>query len=566
MHYKNFTTTTYAHAGYLQDNSIEQLREDIDKVARYVKLDKIYLEAYRSEVLVDRDKMKAVKELYSGKGYELSGGITTTTTGTLLGSMCYTSQETRKKLGDIITYLAEEFDEIMIDDFYFTNCRCAACIEAKGDRDWASFRLALMNDISENVVLKAARAVKPDINMIIKFPNWYEGFANCGYNLKDESPMFDMVFTGTETRDQTYTQQNLASYLSFFLPRLLERIKPGKNGGGWYDLFESSIEDYLKQAYLTLFSKCKEQMMFCLPVLAAQPSYTAAAGAFYDDADAIMGEFGEPTGVACYEPYTVNDNTNIEPHLYDFLGMLGIPLDPYPYYPESASTVLLTASSARDDKIIEKMKKTMMDGGNVFITSGLYQALADKGIEEILPLLVTNKKATTDTFKSNAFGWNNGTFEKARGNITIPHIAYNNNDVWMLSAAMTSHYSHPMLLCTAYGSGNFYVLTIPDSPDDLYKLPADMLTRLRTELKQPIVIECGAGIGLFTYDNETFILQSFLTRPEKVRVRLKDAEASLELLLSSTPKFAHRMILNKIGDSLYEVFLIPGRHIALRIV
>jgi len=270
--------------------------------------------------------------------------------------------------------------------------------------------------------------------------------------------------------------------------------------------------------------------------------------------------------VACYEPYTVSDNINTEPHLYDFLGMLGIPLDPYPYYPESASAVLLTASSARDCDIINKIKKTMTNGGSVIITSGLYQALAGKGIEDILPLMVTNKKATTDVFKSNGFGMNNGAFEKARGNITIPHIAYNNNDVWMLSAAMTSHYSHPMLLCADYGSGKFYVLTIPDSPDDLYKLPADMLTRLRTELDLPVTIGCGAGVGLFTYDNDTFIVQSFLTRPEKVRIRLKDPAASLELLLSNTPKFAHRMILHRIEDSLYELHLIPGRHVALKIL
>jgi hypothetical protein len=198
------------------------------------------------------------------------------------------------------------------------------------------------------------------------------------------------------------------------------------------------------------------------------------------------------------------------------------------------------------------------------MTSGLYKTLKGKGIEDILPLMVTDKKATTDTFKSNAFGLNNGVFEKALGNVTVPHLSYHNNDVWMLSAAMTSHYSHPILLCGTYDKGKLFVLTIPDSPDDLYKLPSEVLTRLRIELDLPITLECSAGIGLFTYDNDIFILQSFIDRPERVRIHLKKPGASVDLLqdMSMRGRFSP---LKHISDSLYEVFLQPGRYIALRI-
>jgi len=558
MHYKNFSTATYAPAGYLEDYSIQQIRADIEKAAKYVKLDKIYLETYRADILIGREKMDAVISLFKEKGLKLSGGITTATAGTLMGAMCYSSPETRKLLGDVAYYTAELFDEVMLDDFYFTNCRCEACIKAKGDRDWTSFRLELLQDYSENVILKNARAARADVNVIIKFPNWYESFVSCGYNLEQASPVFDMIYTGTETRDQTYTQQNLARYLSYFLPRLTENIKPGKNGGGWYDLFECSLEDYLQQAYLTLFAKCKEQMMFCLPLLSNLPAYTAAAGAAYDELDPIMGKIGNPTGVACYEPYHKNDNHSGERHLYDFLGMLGIPLEPYPEYPSTAPVVLLTESSARDCGIVDKIKTTLNNGGSVFVTSGLYKAL-EGSIEDIYPVTITGKKVTTNAFKSNNFGMNNGTFETSRIDITIPHVDYNTNDVWMMSAGMTSHYSHPMLLCGTYGAGKMYVLTIPDSPDYLYDLPSGVLSCLRREMNLPVTLECGGGIGLFTYDNNTFILQSFLTRPEKVRVHLKDA-GDLELLSG-----IGRYTLTKISDILYEVFILPGRYSIFKI-
>ena len=370
--------------------------------------------------------------------------------------------------------------------------------------------------------------------------------------------MFDMVYTGTETRDQTYTQQNLARYLSYFLPRLMENIKPGKNGGGWYDLFECSLEDYLQQAYLTLFSKCKEQMMFCLPLLSNLPAYTAAAGAVYDELDPVIGMLGNPVGIACYEPYHKNDNHSGERHLYDFLGMLGIPLEPYPEYPASAPVVLLTEASARDCVIVDKMKATLKNGGSVFVTSGLYKALEGK-IEDIMPVFITDKKVTTNSFKSNGFGMNNGAFETSRVDITVPHVDYNTNDVWMMSAAMTSHYSHPMLLCGTYDKGKLYVLTIPDSPDSLYNLPSGVLTRIRNELNLPVTLECGGGIGLFTYDNRMFILQSFLTRPEKVKVHLEEP-GELELVSGFG-----RFTLTKINDTLYEVFLQPGKNSIFKI-
>jgi len=566
MHYKNFVTVTYAPAGYLKETSAEQIKADIEKTARYIRLDKIYLETYRSEVLVEREKMEEIKALFIKYGYQVSGGITTTVTRTLMGSMCFTDPENRRRLGEIAAYTAQLFDEVILDDFYFTNCRCESCIKAKREKSWEKFRLALMNDISENVIIKNAKAANPKINIIIKYPNWYDSFQACGYNLEDESKMFDAIYTGTETRDPHFTHQNLPRYLSFFLPRLLEHIKPGKNGGGWYDLFECSLEDYVQQAYLTLFSKCREQMLFCFPLLVNNPSYAAAAGAFYDEADLFMGQIGEPVGVACYKPY----HSYGERLLHEHIGMSGIPLDPYPYYPENAKTIFLTEDASWDSDIIGKIKKSLLNGSKVFVTSGLYKKLAkmksgDNRIEDILPMEITDRKVATDRFTNSAFGQRNNGELKALGTVTIPHVAYNENDLWTLSSAITPYSSHPFLLCGSYGKGIFCVLTIPDIPADLYKLPSETLTMLRKEMNLPVTLECCGRIGLFIYDNNTFILQSFIDRPETVRLSINKADAKLTPL--SIPAGTRPVKKSRCGEgeSVFEVNLSAGRYMTFKI-
>jgi len=565
MHYKNFITVTYAPAGYLNENTIEQLREQIKKTAKYIKLDKIYLETYRSEILIEREKMEAIKALFIENGYQVSGGITTTVTRTLMGSMCFTDPDNRKRLGEIAAYTAEVFDEVMLDDFYFTNCRCELCIKEKGNRSWSEFRLALMNDISENVIIKNAKAVNPKVNVIIKYPNWYDSFQACGYNLEDESKMFDSIYTGTETRDPNFTHQNLPRYLSFFLPRLLERVKPGKNGGGWYDLFECSIEDYLQQAYLTLYAKCREQMLFCLPLLFNAPSYAAAVGAFYDEVDLFFDQIGEPVGVACYKPY----HSFGERLVHEHIGMSGVPLDPYPYYPADAKTVFLTADAAWDKDIVSKIKQSLLNGSKVFVTSGLYKKLAQtkfdgNSIEDILPMEITDRKVTTDKFTNSDFGRNNCGYVYSSGPVTIPHVAYNENDLWVLSSAITPYSSHPMLLCGSYGKGSFYVLTIPDVPADLYKLPAETLTMLRKEMNLPVTLECCSRVGLFMYDNNTFILQSFLDRPELVRICINKAGAKLVPVAMPIRAFFNKYT-RKENESIFEVQIMPGRYSVFRI-
>ncbi len=107
---------------------------------------------------------------------------------------------------------ARHFDEIILDDFFFVTTKYESDITAKGSKTWTQFRLDLMDDAAQNLLIGPAKAVNHEVKMVIKFPNWYEHFQGLGYDLDKEPKLFDGIYTGTETRDPETTDQNLQQY------------------------------------------------------------------------------------------------------------------------------------------------------------------------------------------------------------------------------------------------------------------------------------------------------------------------------------------------------------------
>jgi hypothetical protein len=118
------------------------------------------------------------------------------------------------------------FDEIILDDFFFTDCKCDLCIKAKGNLSWTQYRLNLMTEAAQELVIKPAKAINPKVKIVIKFPNWYEHFQGLGFNLETEPKLFDGIYTGTETRDPVRPGQHLQQYESYLIFRYFENIKP----------------------------------------------------------------------------------------------------------------------------------------------------------------------------------------------------------------------------------------------------------------------------------------------------------------------------------------------------
>jgi hypothetical protein len=561
--YKNFIVSVYARAYEVRDmKDVRKLDSIWTIISQQVKIDKIYLETHRDVVTVDDKTIEIVKKYFEQKGIKVAGGITyTIDESDHFKTFCYSNPEQRKKAKEIAVLTAKHFDEFILDDFFFTSCKCELCIKAKGNLSWTQFRLKLMTQAAQELIINPAKKVNPKVKVVIKYPNWYEHFQGLGFNLETEPKLFDGIYTGTETRDPVFSLQHLQQYESYLIFRYFENIKPGGNGGGWVDPFASFYLDrYAEQLWLTLFAKAPEITLFDYRSIQrpfnkidrsewqgnktsfdfdeimktinidnklVEPlSIARAAGYTFETIDKFLDKLGNPIGIKSYKPY----HSLGEDFLQNYLGMIGIPMDIVPEFPTDSKMILLTESAKYDPDIVSKIKGQLLAGKNVMITSGLLRALQGKGIEDIVELNYTDRKAIIDTIvvgRGNRF--------RTKENILIPQIQYLTNDSWEDISSLSSGIGWPILHQSSYANGYLFVLVIPENFADLYNLPSEALNRIRQVLTQDlnIRIEGNSQVSLFVYDNNTFIVESFLPKDENIKVVINKNVLKIQDILSS---------------------------------
>ena len=572
--YQHFNVAIYATVYDVQRMAdLDWLKTSFSAISRHLQVDKVYLETHRDTIVAGQETIAQARKFFEAQGVCTAGGITLTVNErNRFQTYCYTNPQHRQKVQEVVEYTARLFDELILDDFFFTNCKCASCIEAKGDRSWTEFRLALMAEAARNLVLGPAKAANPRVKVVIKYPNWYEHFQGLGFNLEAEPPIFDGLYTGTETRDPVFSNQHLQPYHGYSIFRYFENIKPGGNDGGWVDTFGvRDLDRYAEQLWLTLFAKAPEITLFHFRQLerpielshraawqgnsaggggtgfdfdamiasvgegvdprdhATWPPETTialAAGYAFEQVNPVLGLLGQPVGVKSYKPY----HSSGEDFLHSYLGMLGIPIDLVPEFPAEARTILLTESARFDPGIVDKIEKQLLDGKTVVVTSGLFKALQDKGIRDIVELEVTDRKASVQDFM---IGWFHVYHSESP--LLVPHIDYLTNDSWEEISGSTRTTGHPFLHSASYANGVLYVLTIPDNFDDLYVLPAEVLAQIRALLVGDLYVRVDgpAQVALFVYDadalhpNNTFIVESFLPETVEIKIVVDDSISAL---------------------------------------
>src|SRR5206468_701787 len=119
--------------------------------------------------------------------------------------------------------------------------------------------------------------------------------------------------------------------------------------------------------------------------------------------------------------------------------------------------------------------------------------------------------------------------------IVFPEVRFHTNDAWTLIRGVAHAKGFPILLMNRYSRGVLYVLTIPDNPGDLYSLPRGVTSVIKSYLQPglPVRIDAPGGVSLFTYDNGTFIVQSFLPTAQTVNISVAGTEARLRDLLTN---------------------------------
>jgi hypothetical protein len=219
----------------------------------------VFIETFRSRYTAERRTLERAKSRFEAEGFEVSGCVTTTQVGKISTGWnlisCYTNTGTQKSLQEIFEYTASMFDEIMIDDFLFTDCQCGECKKARGGRTWADYRCELMVEVGRERILRPARAVNPNVKIIIKYPQWYDNFHNRGYEVSRQTADYDRIWVGTETRDyEDKRWGGKVQYEAYYIMRWLGEIGGSKTGGGWFDPYGTTENTYVEQARQTVLA------------------------------------------------------------------------------------------------------------------------------------------------------------------------------------------------------------------------------------------------------------------------------------------------------------------------
>jgi hypothetical protein len=503
---------------------------------------KVYLETYRSGYRSQGPILRSAKEFFLKEGFDVGGCITPTAGGEFgtkcTGShswLCYSSEKTRADMASLTVYTATLFDEVMFDDFLCTDCECDTCRQLRGNATWPEFRIRQMNEISRDFILRPAHEVNPEAKIIIKYPQWYDNFHNLGYDARGESDSFDYIWVGCETRNPDTKRFGFVEpYESYFIYRWLGSVAGDKTRGGWFDVFDCNPRVYVYQGYQTVLAGAREILLFNFYHTVLEPETEPLMAAFkehlpryYDLAKLVRGKV--PRGMHAYKP--VNSDAANEDFIFDYIGMLGIPLVPCSEFPADARSVLLATHAASDDNIVQKVKRHVSSGGSVVATPGFLMALGANS--DILALFgygeMPSVEEAVEISKFEVDGATCASDEPVEM-VRLPEAV---DATKLVSALLDNGDKVPVLTVKQTDAGGTATLVnlrtrdtggflLMDQPVSFLKLPESVVNKLRETVLPPIGIEmtAPARVALYPFEDNLLVLYNYNEASVSVRLRL----------------------------------------------
>lgn len=256
--------------------STKKGRKNLIKWCRNNHITKLWIESYRHGETVPTGLLREERDAFRKAGFDVCGMITPTCLGPASEDgkspieVCWTDQAAREKLSGEVRRAAGLFDVIIIDDFLFTNHNdnCPSCSSDKARRgidDWEEYRRALLMDVCAESIIKPAKEVNPDVQLIIKYPCWWQSWGKRGYSPKEQAELFGKCWIGTESRDA-----NPDPMQSCWIADYTDKLTEGRCAGGWYDALDCSPERFILQAYYTILGGAKESLIHCYDYLLAK--------------------------------------------------------------------------------------------------------------------------------------------------------------------------------------------------------------------------------------------------------------------------------------------------------
>ena len=360
-------------------------RREAISIFRANGITKVYIEVYRSGLVVDQSLLEKVRDTFLKHEIEVVGGIATVPGKDFgvkqegkLGWFNWQNPKTQNDLKEVVKMAAKVFDEFIVDDFLCTADTSDESKIAKGERSWSEYRRDLLTKLSSEIFIEPAKEVNPDIKMIIKYPQWYDRFHLFGYELGREPELFDKVYVGTETRGQ-YTQRFgfVQPYEGFVNYSWIKDIVGNKIGGAWFDHGDCDANNFIEQAYQSVLAGTKEIVIFnYFDFVNGHKGHHLLRMQFEQLADLAKSVSKNPVkGIFGYKP--INSDAGGDLYLMDFIGSLGIPLIPVHKYPMDAKVIFLPTQAAADKEILSKVEKSISNGSTIIFTTGFLANATD---------------------------------------------------------------------------------------------------------------------------------------------------------------------------------------------
>ena len=486
-----------------------------------VKPTRVYLDGVGRDGKVNVPLMKKIAARFRAMGIEADGAMVPTSNHG--GTSVYNNQDDLNALKQRMHGLAQVFDKIILDDWLFTSATDPQSVKDRGNMTWAEYRTKLLLKQSKKYIIDPAKKVNPDVQVIIKFPNWFESFPDNGYDVKDEVPQFDKMAIGIETRVPETQHQHIPIYTGYALQKWESSADPSKWVGSWLDNYDmpGESQDYNAEVWQAVFARTPQVILWS----AGQLWPTNPSSNVYPDFLEKMPEFdrvagllkGASRGVPMYMPF----GSKGEYDLFGYLGMVGIPIDPVATFPKNSQNAIFCLNSAKDPNLAGELLTRLKDGKDIFMTFGLWKKLADEGTEfkHVLNLLPYNGEVSSSTF-----GFLQGYHEwtvKADRSFTFPGIEAG---TWPETRDVTlkrKDYDFSILMRIPYLNGTIYILNLPNNNYDLLELPPEVLAAFRQPFDKDLGVQLdGPGhVAMYLYGDHQYALYNMSNSIAPVSLR-----------------------------------------------
>jgi hypothetical protein len=484
-----------------------------------LRLSKVYLENGNGDP-ASVATLRGIAADLRARGLQVSGAVVPAGEK---GPLCYNDPADMALLEGRVRVLAQAVDEIIVDDWLFTTCTCEKCVAGRGSESWADYRSRLVHEQSKRHLIDIAKQVNPRATVIIKYPNWYEGHRQHGYDVALQTPQFDGVSVGIETRQRATDEQHIPIYSGYVFQRWIGGDAGAKWRSAWLDNYgmEGDANDYLAEVWQAVLARAPEIIFWCAgqlhPPVPASDVYPALC-ARMADFDRLAGMLDGPArGIPIHLPLGSTGEYNI----FGYLGMIGLPMAPCTAFPSDSKAAIFTQHSLRDPQLAAELLGRIRAGREVFLSWPLLRDLKASELGRVLNVIGDSGTATSSTFRVRDAFWTSKPVTADRP-FTFPKIQVSTWPYVRSVALVREDADFGVLLSTPYMEGSVDVLNLPDNSYDLLRLPEPVLNAVRRAFFDELGVRLVGmgGVALYPFGQKQYVLYNMNDTVAKVALHL----------------------------------------------